>query len=469
MSRIIADPIHGDVHLLDEELRVINTGSFQRLRSLKQLGMAHLTYPNATHTRFAHSIGVLAMMGRILRQVEESKAIEITAEQQVELRLAALLHDVGHYPYSHLMERVDRVVLTEERIAQQNKSSLSAAPPYPNHEEVGELITTNQPDLVACLGGKERAKRIAAIFCRTEATDPQLSKLIHSSFDMDRLDYLLRDARATGVPYGTIDINYLLNHVRMSKSGMLGVERKALAAVEHFLLSRFFMHKAVYYHKTTFGLEECCRQLLRRIRDSDPGGKKYGVPANGDEVRKIVQGPEIADFTDAFVDRVINQAVNDENLVIRSLASAIYQRRPPKLIKEVVVLESAGKTPHAGTLFLQNCRFQISELARSHQINLGCFLICEHKPLTFEERPRLLDAAEAKKLPADEREEVIMIFNGADEPVPIVDVATSIVQPLSQFFYQTCRLYLVMPADADAQQFDGVTTELRRATEGWES
>ncbi|MGI8432229.1 MAG: HD domain-containing protein [Chthoniobacterales bacterium] len=469
MSRIIADPIHGDVQLSDEEFGVINTGSFQRLRSLKQLGMAHLTYPNATHTRFAHSIGVLATMGRILRQVQDSEAIRISPEQRAELRLAALLHDVGHYPYSHLMEGVDRVILTEERVVQHGKSTISTSSPYPNHQEVGELIATTQADLISSLGGKERAQTIAAIFCRHETTNAQLSKLIHSSFDMDRIDYLLRDARATGVPYGTIDINYLLSHVRMSASGMLGVERKALVAVEHFLLARFFMHKAVYYHKTTFGLEECCRQLLRRIRDMDPGGHKYGVPANGDEVRKIVQGPEVANFNDAFVDRVINLAVGDDNLVVRSLASAIFQRRPPKLIKEVAVLEEVGKQPHAGTVFFQNCRYQVADLAKKHGIELGCFLICEHKPLKFEARPRLLNAPEARNLSSNEREEVIMIFNDSAEPVPIVDLGRSIVQPLSQFFYQTSRLYLVMPDDWKPEQFDSAVKALRRATQGWES
>jgi HD superfamily phosphohydrolase len=468
MSGIIDDPIHGDVELTDEELRVINTGSFQRLRHLKQLGMGHLTYPNATHTRFAHSIGVLATMQRILRKVEESQTFLITKEQHTDLRLAALVHDVGHYPYSHLMEHVDRVMLTEERVSG-IKKSLSSTVAYPNHEDVGQLVVTSQPDLLDALGGKERAQKIAAIFCRAETENPQLSKLIHSSFDMDRVDYLLRDSRATGVPFGAIDINYLLNHVRLSPSGMLGVELKALPAVEHLLLARFFMHKAVYYHKTTYGLEECCRQLLRRIRDTDQKEKEYRVPADGDEIRSIVQGPKIPDFNDAFVDRIINQAVADKDLVIRSLASAIYQRRPPKLIKEVSVLENAGRKPHAGTLFLQNCNFQISDLAKRYDLPLGCFLICEHKPLTFEERPSLLDAAQVRNLPAESRQEMIMIFNDSDEPVPIVDVAQSIVRPLSQLFYQASRLYFVIPAEGNPKKFDPVVGELRRATRGWET
>jgi HD superfamily phosphohydrolase len=465
MSGIIADPIHGDVELSEQEFKIVNTGSFQRLRYLKQLGMGHLTYPNATHTRFAHSIGVLATMQRILEKVDATAAKK---EQREELRLAALLHDIGHYPYSHLMEHVDRVMITEERVGME-RSTVSGSGAYPNHEEVGRMIVTSQADLLEAIGGKARAEKIADIFCRTEASDPQLSKLIHSSLDMDRLDYLLRDARAAGVPYGIVDMNYLLNHVRISKSGMLGVERKALAAVEHFLLARFFMHKAVYYHKTTYGLEECCRQLLRRIRDSDPKGERYGVPVNAEAIRKLVESSKLSDFNDAFVDKVIHEATNDKNEVISSLASAIYNRQPPKLIKEVSVLEESDKKQHAGALFLQNCKFRISDLADHYKVPLGCFLICEQKPLKFEARPRWLSAAEARSLPREEREEVIMIFNDSEEPVPIVDVATSIVQPLSQLSYQVCRLYLVSPIHRDPSEFDDCVAEIRRATQGWES
>jgi HD superfamily phosphohydrolase len=340
--------------------------------------------------------------------------------------------------------------------------------PYPNHEVLGELIVTSQSDLVEAIGGLERAKKIAAIFRRTESADSQLSKLIHSSFDMDRLDYLLRDAQATGVPYGQIDIHYLLNHLRMSPSGLLGIERKALPAVEHFLLARFFMHKAVYYHKTTFGFEECCRQLLRRAKDRASEDRSYNIPTQKSEVEDLVKSERLSGFTDDFVDRVIHQALGDSNIVMRSLARAIYDRKPPKLIKEVTVLEDKSHQ-QGGKIFLQNCRFQLTELARKLNIPLGCLLLCEHKPLRFEERPRLFDRNESTKLPRTEREETIMIFNGPDEPVPIMDVASSIIQPLSQLYYQSTRLYCVMPDGESSNEFDNVVSQLKQATKGWES
>src|SRR5579885_1979812 len=97
--------------------------------------------------------------------------------------------------------------------------------------------------------GRERAERIGHLFARTEVTNQQLSKLIHSSLDMDRLDYLIRDSQATGVPYGMVDIHYLLNHVKQSPTGTIGITHKAVAAAEHMLLGRSFLFRVVCQHK----------------------------------------------------------------------------------------------------------------------------------------------------------------------------------------------------------------------------
>ena len=199
---IVVDSIHGDIRLSARECDVIDTAAFQRLRHLKQLGMGQVTYPNATHTRFAHSLGVLAIMRRVIDVAGKFDNISLTPAQKVNLRLAALLHDIGHYPYSHLMEKVERVQLTEEQVASTAESTVldTSVPAYPNHESLGTLIVTKQPELVKAIGSPKRAREVAALFARTEAAHQQFSKLIHSSLDMDRMDYLLRDSAAAGVP-----------------------------------------------------------------------------------------------------------------------------------------------------------------------------------------------------------------------------------------------------------------------------
>src|SRR5579871_2269389 len=305
------------------------------------------------------------------------------------------------------MEKIDKVRLTEEFLATESIFRADKTP-YPKHEEVGELIVTRQRDLREALGSEERAQRIAALFTRKTTANPQLSKLIHSSLDMDRLDYLLRDSRAAGVPYGQIDLNYLLNNFRASPTGMLGVAEKALTAVDHFLLARFFMHRSVYYHKTTFGLEEACRQLLRRLRDQE----KYGIPADGNAVAERVSGSSLGQFTDGYVDALVEQAGQDEDAVIRALANSIRRRRPPKLLKEVLVLEENGKAAHAGALFKNNCKHQLNSLAEEHDILLGRFLICETPSLTLEERGAKLTETQARSLEPEEKEEIIKVFVG---------------------------------------------------------
>jgi len=457
-SRVVTDNIHGDIALTDDEWKVVNTATFQRLRSLKQLGMGHLVYPNATHTRFAHSLGVFRIMCRVVDNLEHTG---LDDESKADLRLAALLHDIGHYPYSHLMERVANVTLTEEEIAKPGEKTISGqVNEYPDHEELGRHIIESQVDIRRALGGKQRAKRIGAFFSRLEGTNQQLSKLIHSSLDMDRMDYLLRDARAAGVPYGEIDLNYLLNNIRISPNGMLGVDEKALAAAEHFLLSRVFMHRVVYYHKTTYGFEEACRQLLRRVRDS--GRYEDFLPKDGDRVREICGSSDLRGFTDDYVDRIIYKSVNEQQEpIIQALATCLAERRPPRLLVEIGGVEEKISDYTAGTVFKQKCRDGLEALAKKHKVQVGQFLLCGPKSIKFEERGSLFSRAEAEKLKPEEREELIMVFRkGRHEPQSIVDVGGSIIKSLSNQVFSIQRLYLV-DRDLRQEKLEQIRSEIR--------
>jgi HD superfamily phosphohydrolase len=469
-GKIVVDSVHGDIHLTKRELKVIDTASFQRLRHLKQLAMGQMVYPNATHTRFAHSLGVLAIMGKITEIAKGSGNINLSEKQEEDLRLAALLHDIGHYPYSHLMERIDKVTLVEEQVegAQKtNKTLDGSGTPYPEHGLVGTFIVTEQPDLIEALGGKERTEVIANLFGPKKPTQNpegiQLSKLVNSSLDMDRLDYLLRDSQATGVPYGGIDINYLLNNLEVSSSGMVGIAEKAIPAAEQFLLARFFMHRAVYYHKTTFGLEEMCRQLLYRLRRL----AKYKIPKNGEEVRKLVISKDLGTFTDAYVDRIVQEAVNDNDTVIQSLAKAIQGRQPPKLLKEVNILVSSEnrREPHEGTIFKMNCKHKLCELAKSIKIPLELFILCETPPLRLEKRGPLIAAEEAMGANWKEEEELIKVFvAGEAEPRSLVDIRYSLISKCAGLFFQSFRLYVVY----EGTNRELVIAELQEKVKDWD-
>jgi hypothetical protein len=453
-GKLLIDSIHGAILLTDCEVKVIDTASFQRLRHLKQLAMAQLVYPAATHTRFAHSIGGLATMIRII-SAARGDGVKLGKEEEENLRLAALLHDVGHYPYSHLMEELDRVKLTEEEVGGAvavSKSVNASGEKYPEHEEVGYLIVTSQNDLIKTIGSRRGAQAVADIFARTRAADPQLSqlsKLIHSSLDVDRLDYLLRDSQGTGVPYGQIDINYLLNHLKVSPQGVVGFSDKAMPAVEHLLLGRFFMYRAIYYHKTIYGLEEACRQLLRRLRDRDKN--RYGVPADGEEIKKIVQSKQLTMFTDAFVDDIIRKAANDKDKVIHTLARSIQQRRPPKLLKEVLVCEGPERKYHAGMTFVQNCKGKLNALSEEFNIPLQQLLLCQLKAPIIRERKKItseeflqLTSEQISEMTYQEEEEDIKIFvNDKDEPKSLMEIEHSLVAKCARYSFQIFRLYVV--------------------------
>lgn len=468
--KLVVDPIHGDVHLTECELEVIDTGSFQRLRHLKQLAMSQMAYPNATHTRFAHSIGVLAIMGRITKIAKESGQIKLSNKEEENLRLAALLHDIGHYPYSHLMERIDNVKFIEEQVEgakEIGKALDRSGIPYPEHDIVGTYIVTEQRDIIEALGGKKRAKEIANLFGPKRPTRSkkslQLSKLVHSSLDMDRLDYLLRDSQSTGVPFGQIDINYLLNNLKVSPSGMVGISEKAMPAAEQLLLARFFMHRTVYYHKTTFGIEEVCRQLLRRLRDQG----KYEIPKDGNKIRELVTSEALGTFTDAYVDQVIQKAVNDNDQVIQTLAKSIQKRRPPKLLAEVNVLVSNEERdrPHKGTIFTLNCRHKLCQLADEFNIRLEQFILCETPPLRLEKRGRMVAVEDAIRTNLNEEEELIQVFvKGEEEPKSLVDIPFSLVSRCAGLFFQSFRLYVVY----EGKDKDSIITQLRETIKDWD-
>lgn len=461
---IIVDSIHGDIRPSDIEWRVLNTASFQRLRHIKQLGMAQYVYPNATHTRFAHSLGVLGIMIRVLGVVKHKDIQPPGDDDYDNLRLAALLHDIGHYPYSHLMEKLDKVILTEEFVGdkQESKKLDASQEPFPKHDELGKTIITHQDDLLEALGGKERAEAVAALFCRSKAADPQWSKLVNSSLDMDRLDYLLRDSNATGVPYGQIDINYLLNNLEVSEKGQLGVTRKALCAAEHFLFARYFMYRTVYYHKTIFAIEEACRHLLRRIRDAG----KFHFPKDGRAIQEIAKGEELLTFTDAFVDTIIREAAKLEDQVISSLARSILNRRPPKLLKAVPELgERKGHGSPALEVFKNNCRLQLKALADEHGLPLGRFLLAETQPISLTPRASLLTAEEAQNLPPEEADPDIKVFlDDQSEPVSIVDVPESLVNKCSNYHFRSVRLYFV--GEGLGEGFD--VDQIRGAVSDWD-
>jgi len=263
--KIIIDPVHGDMGLSKLETELIDTPTFQRLRGIKQLGFAYTVYPNARHSRFEHSLGVMHMMGRILESFRSKDKGTVPDDDFRKLRIAALLHDSGHWPYSHLMEKIDWDS-TQEYITKKGESQDEAASlpkKYPKHERLGEIVITERKDIKEKLEGNEiDPKEIAALIRGEHESIPNL---LSASLDVDRLDYLVRDAHNTGLPYGKVDLNYIVNNLELTNEDEIVVREKAKNSIEHMLMGRYFMFNTVYMYKTVFAFEEIVRKIVLEL------------------------------------------------------------------------------------------------------------------------------------------------------------------------------------------------------------
>ena len=219
---------------------------------------------------------------------------------------------------------------------------------------------------------------IATIF-RGEHPTPLYNGLIHSSLDLDRMDYLVgRDSLATGVPFGHIDLEYLLTHLDADKEGLLGLLEKAATAAEHFMLARYFMTKVVYFHKTVFAFETFLRQILYLLR------REGLLWPDGDAVRRVVSDDkEFAKFCDGHIDALIDGQSHREDLV-GLLCRSLRLRRPPMLLKEMRTVFRTKSQSRRSPTSSPGARTRPHSLAKRHGVEIGQFLWEDPKDESFE-------------------------------------------------------------------------------------
>ncbi len=248
-ERIYRDPVHNIIRLRTDSdegelmMRLIDASEFQRLRRIKQLGLGLYTYQGAEHSRFTHSLGAFHLMTRVLDRLGETYRID--KSDRTAARAAALLHDVGHGSFSHVMEKVlgfrheawtVQVVLSEDT-------------------EVSSLLRCHSPELPA---------RVAAII-EGKFRPAALAQLVSSQLDVDRMDYLLRDSLMTGAKYGIYDLEWIINALALDEENdRIFVAARGLYAVEEYLQARYYMFRQVYFHRTLRSAEAVLRSILRR-------------------------------------------------------------------------------------------------------------------------------------------------------------------------------------------------------------
>lgn len=245
--RVYHDPLHGAI-ALDQAIpaeamaiAIIDTPAFQRLRRIRQLGTAHLTFHGAESSRFTHSLGVLHLARRALHHLERSHPH--LAEHRVVLYGAALLHDLGHGPFSHSGEEMFGI----------------------RHEAWSARLIREDAALRGPLEAAQKgsADSVANLLEGGPDAKPAIKALVSSQLDCDRLDYLLRDSYSTGARYGQLDLDRLLAALILAPDGSLAIHPRGLLAVEHYLVVRQLMYRSVYNHR----LNVVCNWLLKRVID----------------------------------------------------------------------------------------------------------------------------------------------------------------------------------------------------------
>lgn len=319
--KLIRDPVH-DVIALQTDLptdglvfRLLNTGEMQRLRRVRQLGMASLAYPGADHSRYSHSLGVMETTRKAFDHL--GRSVKVDEDDRLACVVAALLHDLGHGPFSHVFERVSGV--KHERLTY--RVILDATSDV--HRVLIRHDATLPEKVVALLVGHPGRGF--------------LSDMLSSQLDADRLDYLLRDNMMTGSQYGDYDLRWLLEALTIDDAtGRLAINWKGVSAVEAYLQARYHMYRNVYFHKVVRsgeGMVKLVLQRAKRLAVQD----RLDWPRRDDAVYKTLLGqrltmPEFTDLDDVSVLHCFKVWTRSDDAILASLCKGLLYRRLFKTI-----------------------------------------------------------------------------------------------------------------------------------------
>ena len=317
-GKTIRDPLWNTIHLDATAVRIVDTPEFQRLRYIRQLGLAHLVYPGATHTRFDHALGVYHLTSVALRHLRDRGGVAPEAWEGEELvPYAGLLHDIGHYAFSHALEE------------------LEAEHVPVHHEEVSQRFFASPTlrDALAPLG-LSAPDRIHEIISGESGLP--LRGLVSGSLDLDKMEYLRRDARFCGVPYGEVDVSRLLQGLALledPETGAfeVGVHEKAIAALESLLFAKYQMFRNVYWHH---GVRAATGLYKRIVEES---------------VRAGLLAPEelIGPTDEELLHEIGRRAHEDDGEIAERIATrwlpALRHRRLPKRALELTAADLAGR------------------------------------------------------------------------------------------------------------------------------
>lgn len=442
-GKTIADPLYGNIYLTEIESRIVSTRAFQRLHNVRQLGLGHLVFPSAGYSRFSHSVGACFNADRILTAIENNcTGKRFKNEQRQGFRIAALLHDLGHYPFSHTTEHavkrfyrdgIYKSCIDTRQVELPIADVVSRIPTYLDHEDVGQLVFRDDPEI-------KRIFDTTTGFSQDDITnvflDENLSTIISSDLDCDRLDYLKRTSLHSGAPYGAVDVDFIISKSTIDADGKFCFDRKASRATDHLLVSRFYDFMQIPYQKTVasleWSLEESVIHLLREGR----------ISLSEENVTRMLAEGAWSDFDDGFIIHKMREAVagDTRDEVGLDHIRAVLNRQPAKMVYNWECLVEYGNNE-------QEVRENLLDL-KIDQIceRIGCerdrFFIWKAPFKLSKAGPILQGSPEDRDYSDEEQQQLIHILEkGKSRSVPLIDLKNCVSHHLAKLRYKVLRVY----------------------------
>ena len=453
----IHDPVHNTINLSEVEIKIINSKAFQRLRNIKQLGLVSYVFPGADYTRFSHSVGVCHLTSKLYDAYSKVKGTTDDDEKQ-KYRLAGLLHDIGHYPFSHAMEGAIKLHVDEcrsegfvERISDVSETPMDISPlgGYLKHESVGREILLNDAEICDILKDDGlKPEDIYPLFTRDSEVKEDITNLISSDLDADRLDYLLRSAYHVGLPYGSTDIEYILSQIKIDSDGKMCIDPKALRTVDHFLLCRYFDYSQVIFHKTVAGFEEVLKRVIIYLIEKDE------VEFTSEDIIEFIKSGSWYEYDDGYILNLIRTYYKktDTPEDIKLMMKSIIARKPPK---EIVKMEYISESTKSNK---KDCRGKISDLKKSVEavskqfgISKNNIFVWNNGALEITKVGRMVELSETANLTEEDSDKInqtVRIFDRISErSVPIMERDDSLMSILSNQALYSIRLFILFDLD----------------------
>ena len=318
-DRVIRDEIHRDIFVPAHIARLIDTREFQRLRNIQQLATCHYVFPAATHNRFSHSLGAYHLARTLCEHLSEVQPGIISDDDAELVSIAALLHDIGHPPFSHLLE-TDKVFAN-----------------FHSHEDWGKMMLESEETEIGIaireVLGDERTSRLFALYSGKDehggdAISPFLKEIVSSQLDVDRMDYMIRDQANSGAQIGGFDSARVIRALRVGDNGHLYAKQWGLPAIEAYLVTRYHLYNQVYFHKVNQLTQEYLVGALSRARElANQGNLTLSEPLHNMLCNDGLTVPQYVRLTDADINSAMMDWADNGDEVLSGFARRLVSRR----------------------------------------------------------------------------------------------------------------------------------------------